>query len=58
MPREIFYTAVKYEVDGNTRRASGITTQAEWPNLKRALAHQGFHIESWFLIDESPLAAA
>lgn len=58
MSREIFYTAVPYETGGNTSRASGITTQAEWPALKRALARQGFHIESWYLIDDAPLAAA
>ena len=58
MVREIFYTAVKYNEDGNTQHASGVTTQSEWPSLKRALARQGFHIKSWYLIDESPLAIA
>lgn len=58
MSREIFYTAVRYEADGNTCHASGITTQTEWPALKRALARQGFHIESWYLIEDAPLAAA
>lgn len=54
MVREIFYTAVKYNEDGNTQHASGVTTQLEWPALKRKLARQGFHIKSWCLIDESP----
>lgn len=58
MPREIFYTAVKCEADGNTRHASGVTTQSDWPNLKRSLARQGFRIKSWFLIDESTFALA
>ncbi len=58
MSREIFYTAVKYQADGNTLHASGVTTQTEWPTLKRDLARQGFHIKSWFLIDESPLMLA
>ena len=31
---------------------------AEWPELKRELASQGFHIKSWYPIDESPLALA
>ncbi|NIM28742.1 MAG: hypothetical protein GTO67_09495, partial [Gammaproteobacteria bacterium] len=55
MVREIFYTAVRYNEDGSTQHASGVTRQNEWPALKRALARQGFHIKSWFLIDESPL---
>lgn len=58
MSREIFYTAVKYESDGNTRHATGIATQSEWPDLKRELARQDFHIKSWYLIDESTLAVA
>lgn len=58
MVREIFYTAVKYTEDGNTQHASGVTTQAEWPALKRELARQGFRIKSWYIIDESPLLFA
>jgi hypothetical protein len=58
MLREIFYTAVKYDGNGNTQHASGVTTQVEWPTLKRDLARQGFHIKSWFLVDESPLMPA
>lgn len=58
MPREIFYTAVRYDRDGNTLHASGVTTQTEWPALKRDLARRGFRIKSWFLIDESALAPA
>ena len=58
MVREIFYTAVKYDQDGNTQHASGVTTQFEWPELKRELARQGFRIKSWHLIDEPPLAVA
>lgn len=58
MVREIFYTAVKYNEDGSTQHASGVTTQPEWPELKRELARQGFHLKSWFLIDEPPLMIA
>jgi hypothetical protein len=58
MAREIFYTAVKYNEDGSTQHASGVTIQAEWPKLKGNLARQGFRIKSWFLIDESPLLIA
>ena len=58
MVRQIFYTAVKYSEDGNTQHASGVTTQPEWPALKRELADQGFHIKSWCLIDEPPLMFA
>ncbi len=58
MVREIFYTAVKYNEDGNTQHASGVTTQLEWPALKRKLARQDFHIKSWCLIDEPPLMIA
>jgi hypothetical protein len=58
MVREIFYTAVKYNEDGSTQHASGVTTQLEWPALKRKLARQGFRIKSWFLIDEHPLMTA
>jgi len=58
MVREIFYTAVKYDEDGNTQHASGVAVQTGWPELKRELAGQGFHIKSWYLIDESPLALA
>lgn len=58
MVREIFYTAVKYNEDGSTQHASGVTTQPEWPELKRELARQGFHLKSWFLIDELPLMIA
>ena len=58
MVREIFYTAVKYNEDGSTQHASGVTTQPDWPALKRQLARQGFHIKSWCLIDESPLIPA
>jgi hypothetical protein len=58
MVREIFYTAVKYNVGGNTQHASGVTTQSDWPILKKELAHQGFRIKSWYLIDESPLMFA
>lgn len=58
MVREIFYTAVKYNEGGNTQHASGVTTQPEWPEVKRELARQGFRIKSWSLIDESPLAIA
>jgi hypothetical protein len=58
MVREIFYTAVKYNEDGSTQHASGVTTQPEWPALKRELARQGFHIKSWFPIDEPPLMIA
>lgn len=58
MVREIFYTAVKYNEDGNTQHASGVTTQSQWPALKRTLARQGFRVKSWFLIDESPLMIA
>jgi hypothetical protein len=58
MAREIFYTAVKYNEDGNTQHASGVTTQAEWPKLKSDLARQGFRIKSWFLIDDPPLLIA
>ncbi len=58
MVREIFYTAVKYTEDGNTQHASGVTIQPEWPALKRELADQGFHIKSWYPIDEPPLMFA
>ena len=58
MVREIFYTAMKVNEDGSTQHASGVTTQPEWPQVKRELARQGFHIKSWSLIDESPLAVA
>jgi hypothetical protein len=58
MVREIFYTAVKYNEDGNTQHASGVTTQPEWPVLKRELADRGFHIKSWYPIDEPPLMFA
>ena len=58
MVREIFYTAAKYNEDGSTQHASGVTTQPEWPEVKRELASQGFHVKSWCLIDESPLAVA
>ncbi len=58
MVREIFYTAVKYNEDGNTQHASGVTTQREWPALKRELADRGFHIKSWYPIDEPPLMFA
>lgn len=58
MVREIFYTAVKYDEDGNTRHASGIALQTEWSALKKMLARQGFRIKSWYLIDEAPLALA
>ena len=58
MVREIFYTAVKYNEDGNTQHASGVTRQLEWPALKRELADQGFHIKSWYPIDEPPLMFA
>ena len=58
MVREIFYTAVKYNEDGNTQHASGVTTQPEWAALKRELADQGFHIKSWYPIDEPPLMFA
>ena len=58
MVREIFYTAVKCNEDGNTQHASGVTTQLEWPALKRELARQEFHIKSWYPIDELPLTFA
>lgn len=58
MVREIFYTAVKYNEDGNTQHASGVTTQPEWPEVKHELAQQGFRVKSWSLIDDSPLALA
>lgn len=58
MVREIFYTAVRYNEDGNTQHASGVTTQREWPEVKRELARQGFHIKSWSLIEEPPMAIA
>jgi hypothetical protein len=58
MLREIFYTAVKYDEDGNTQHASGVALQPEWSALKKMLARQGFRIKSWYLIDESPLALA
>ena len=58
MVREIFYTAVKYNENGNTRHASGVTTQPEWPTLKRELADQGFRIRSWYPLDEPPLMFA
>ena len=58
MVREIFYTAVKYDEDGNTQHASGVAVQTEWSALKRELATQGVHIKSWYPIDESPLALA
>lgn len=54
MVREIFYTAVKYNEDSSTQHATGVTIQSEWPALKQALARQGFHIKSWFLIDDAP----
>lgn len=58
MVREIFYTAVKYNEDGNTQHASGVTRQPDWPALKQELAKQGFRIKSWFLIDDAPLMPA
>ncbi len=58
MVREIFYTAVKYEEDGNTRHASGVAVQTDWSVLKKTLARQGFRIKSWYLIDDSPMALA
>jgi len=58
MAREIFYTAVKYNEDGNTQHASGVATQPEWPALKRKLAVQGFRIKSWYPLDELPLMFA
>lgn len=58
MVREIFYTAVKYDEDGNTQHASGVALQSDWSALKKTLARQGFRIKSWYLIDESPLALA
>jgi len=58
MVREIFYTALKYDEDGNTQHASGVAIQTEWSALKKTLADQGFHIKSWYPIDESPLALA
>ena len=58
MVREIFYTAVKYNENGNTQHASGVTTQPEWPTLKRELADQGFRIRSWYPLDEPPLMFA
>lgn len=54
MAREIFYTAVKYNEDGSTQHATGVTTQLGWPALKQSLARRKFHIKSWCLIDESP----
>lgn len=51
MAREIFYTAVKYNEDGSTQHASGVTPQSEWPELKRRLAEQGFRMKSWFLME-------
>ncbi len=58
MVREIFYTAVKYNEDGNTQHASGVTTQPQWPELKRELARQDFRIKSWHLLDEPSLMFA
>jgi hypothetical protein len=58
MGREIFYTAVKYNEDGSTQHASGVTMQSDWSTLKKTLASQGFRIKSWYPIDESPLAFA
>ena len=58
MLRELFYTAVKYNEDSSTQHASGVTTQLEWPALKRRLAGQGFRIKSWCLIDEPPAVLA
>ena len=58
MVREIFYTAVKYNEDGNTQHAAGVTTQPNWPEFKRALARQGFRIKSWYLLDEPSLTFA
>ncbi|GMQ74886.1 MAG: hypothetical protein BMS9Abin01_0126 [Gammaproteobacteria bacterium] len=58
MLREIFYTAVKADEDGNTQHASGVTTQPEWPELKRELARQDFRIKSWHLLDEPSLMFA
>ena len=58
MVREIFYTAVKYNEDGNTQHASGVAVRTEWSALKKTLAKQGFRIKSWYPIDESPLVLA
>jgi hypothetical protein len=58
MVREIFYTAVKVDEDGNTQHASGVATQPEWPALKRELARQDFRIKSWHLLDEPSLMFA
>jgi len=58
MEREIFYTAVKTNEDGNTQHASGVTPQSNWPSLKRELARHGFRIKSWCLMDDSPLMFA
>lgn len=54
MAREIFYTALKYNEDGTTQHAAGVTVQSEWTALKQKLARQNFHIESWCLIDDAP----
>ena len=58
MLREIFYTAVKSNQDGKPRHASGVTTQPQWPALKRELARQDFRIKSWYLLDEPSLLVA
>ena len=58
MGREILSTAVKCNDDGSTQHASGVSTQLEWPALKRELARQGFRIKSWYLVDEAPLKLA
>jgi len=58
MLREIFYTAVKYDEDGNTQHASGVAVRTEWSALKKTLARQGVRMKSWYPIDESPLVLA